>query len=128
VTARPIDEDRERVNSGYGIPRLGRLFETDFLDAQQIGSHEHLLYTVDVADRTDLHVTLSYLGPPLASTAESPLFADLDLIVVDPTGTVFRGNDITNRDALATNEEVIVLHATGRYGIHVTSNIFPIGM
>jgi hypothetical protein len=108
VTARPIDADRERVNSGYGIPQLARLFAVDFIDVQWIGSRQHISYALEVESETELHVVLSYLDPPLSAAAAYPLFADLDLVVVAPSGVMSRGNDVPGGDAFATNEKVIV--------------------
>jgi hypothetical protein len=85
------------------------------------------VFDLVLASITELHVVMSYLDPPLDSSAKYVFFADLDLTVVTPSGTILRGNGVAGADAFATNEKVVVQGAAaGTYKVHVTASKFPI--
>jgi subtilisin family serine protease len=128
ATARPLGTI-PRVDSGYGFPRLTRLEYLGFFDACQIESGQHLRFTFTVPPASandEIHVVLSYLDPPLMQPIY-PLFADLDLTVLTPSGLKAYGNELNSYDSFTTNEKVVLsAHESGSYSIHITASVFPI--
>jgi hypothetical protein len=74
----------------------------------------------------ELHVTLAYLDPPRDGSAKYVLFADLDLVVVGPNGSIAYGNEVQDGDAFATNEKAVIDDGPGEYIVSVIANTFPI--
>jgi subtilisin family serine protease len=129
VAANAAHSVTTEIAGGYGIPVLSEVLGFSdlglaFVNHENIGSHEHHLYSVSVTTGgKPLSVTLSYLDPPLAAESSDPLFADLDLLVVAPTGRLFLGNG--REDSFATTEKVVISGAAvGIYSIHVISSVF----
>lgn len=95
-----------------------------------INSGEHYFFNLFVKNsKSTLSVTLSYLDPPLPVSSSMPLFADLDLVVISPSGKVYKGNGFENNldeDQFATTEKVIINKAEkGNYTVHIISSRFP---
>lgn len=125
---------------GHGLLNLGKYigngFDTDnshLLVADNIkltdGGSRHLMATFSVADTTtEVKVTLSYLDAVLSPDSSAALAVDIDLVVVSPSGKVYRGNQREDgtEEHYSTNEGVIVPQAEvekGSYEIHVFSAI-----
>lgn len=98
-----------------------------------INSSQHQIFKITVQNSgSPLTVTLSYLDPPLPGSSNIPLFADLDLVVVTPSGKVHKGNGFENKldeDQFATTEKVIINKAEkGVFTIHILSSVYPMPM
>jgi hypothetical protein len=115
---------------GFGTPNLnnelgGKDFNSGFrvLNHIPILSDEHHLFFLKV-DKSLLHnfsVTMSYLDPPIDDNW--PLLAgDLDLVVEDPNGKLYYGNQNTEGDQFNTNEKIILGQGeviNGVYKVHI---------
>jgi hypothetical protein len=119
------------VEIGYGSPNLSALLlfhgvGLRIVPALMIHSATHHVFNVSITSKNeDLVVTMSYADPPLSVLSATPLYADLDLIVIDPTGASFFGNG--QQDSLSTTEKVIVPRTSirsGKYEIHVIASDF----
>ncbi|MFK7960273.1 MAG: S8 family serine peptidase [Phycisphaerales bacterium] len=116
--------DITRVRQGWGLPDLERIWnararmlvvdENDVLPELSVRSTE-----IEVAPgQSDLRVTLAWRDPPGVSSAAIHRVNDLDLRVVAPNGTVYRGNhglmsdvwSVANgpRDSINTVENVFL--------------------
>jgi hypothetical protein len=74
---------------------------------------------------TPLVVSMSYVDPPLHIENKRPIYADLNLIMVDPTGWVWFGNDW--EDHLSNSEKVMVGDViVGDYELSVISPEYPL--
>lgn len=87
-----------------------------------------------VTDRTEaLKVTLVWTDPPFTAAPPPPqaqprLINDLDLIVIDPSGTTLPGNGVVGGDRLNNVEEVIIeLPQLGEYRIQIRGQNVPQG-
>jgi subtilisin family serine protease len=119
-------EKTHNLDGGYGIPNLSALLEYQGYGVRiapdrrmESGGHHMFRLTVDNR-KCDLVVSMAYVDAPLAPRNVNPLYADLDLIVVDPTGRVFFGNE--RQDEFSTIEKVIVDKGElveGVYVIHI---------
>lgn len=95
-----------------------------------IGQNGHKVSSIKVtSNKKKLQITLSYLDNILSAESPILLVHDLDLVVVSPTGKVFKGDHIETGDSqhLSTNEKVIVNEdeiELGEYEIHVYSGNF----
>jgi hypothetical protein len=114
---------------GFGLPVLEEglgLREHNLLiaDNQTIRSQGHQIGQITVIQKSRVSISLTYLDPPLAADAISPLFADLDLMLIDTYGAVWLGNG--REDSFATTEKVVIANAEpGTYSIHVIASEFP---
>ena len=121
----------EPVSTGYGMTILERALGfqglgVKFANNCSIGSKQHHVFTVKVDKHgSPLTVTMSYLDPAVPATSILPLFADLDLVVVTPSGQLHYGNGF--EDSFATTEKVTIdSAAAGTYRIHVFSSEFSL--
>lgn len=119
-----------RIHLEEGMPLEGEgdlvLFVADALDTS-IGedTFDEYLFDVDADAGLDLRATLSWIDYPATATSSIQLVHDLDLVVVSPSGAVYRmwGSDLT--DDRNVNERVIVDAddvETGTWTVLVYSN------
>ena len=133
-SASPFDSDNYGPNimTGFGSPNLS----SSLLQPLRIVKNNSILanskhrYEINLNQNNDsLRVTMGYIDPPLSLSSAVPLFADLDLLVVSPSGRVFIGNERPNNQTEMANtiERVIVRKEqieVGKYVILVLSNNF----
>lgn len=129
---------------GYGTPGKqqgwGRVNLVDSLQSKeyQFDQETSLLtgqtktYTFSVAENLiPLRITLVWTDYPAAIAAEKTLVNDLDLTVIGPDGTEYRGNDFANRveyDRVNNVENVwISTPQTGNYTVMVNGYNVPQG-
>lgn len=134
------EETYPNCAEGHGLLNLGKYigngFDNDnshFLIGDRLklteGGSSHLMSSFDVSGKeTDLRVTLSYLDGALSADSSAALAIDIDLVVVSPSGKVYRGNmrEDNTEEHYSTNEKVIVKKddvEKGTYEIHVFSVI-----
>jgi hypothetical protein len=97
-----------------------------------IGQSQHLVTTfAALGNHEQLRVTISSLDQSASSDSWIPLLADLDLIVISPSGRLFRGNHYLSQseEHFSTTERIIINQSEieieiGIYQIHVISNNF----
>ncbi|WP_157109723.1 S8 family serine peptidase [Thermanaeromonas toyohensis] len=92
-----------------------------------LASGETASYEWEVKDtRFPLKVTLAWTDPPALSGASPALVNDLDLVVLGPDGTEYRGNDFSGKgikDNLNNVEQVYIKNPLpGRYLIQVKAS------
>ncbi|CAM9635784.1 unnamed protein product [Ectocarpus sp. 4 AP-2014] len=119
-----------RIHLEEGMPLEGEgdlaLFVADALDTSIAeDTVQEYLFDVDADAGLELRATLSWIDYPATSTSAIQLVNDLDLVVVSPTGIVYRmwGSDVT--DNRNVNERVIVDAddvETGTWTVLVYSN------
>ncbi|CAB1107200.1 unnamed protein product [Ectocarpus sp. CCAP 1310/34] len=119
-----------RIHLEQGMPLEGEgdlaLFVADALDTSIAeDTVQEYLFDVDADAGLELRATLSWIDYPATSTSAMQLVNDLDLVVVSPSGTVYRmwGSDVT--DNRNVNERVIVDAddvETGTWTVLVYSN------
>lgn len=91
------------VTEGWGMARLNntlffpgsprRLRAWDVRNAGGVATGEFQAFTIEVASSTEpLKVTLAWSEPPGTAGAANPVVNDLDLTVIAPDSTAFRGN------------------------------------
>jgi hypothetical protein len=129
ASATPLDGGAgPSPESGFGIPALAKALPVDgefglrVADARLIGPTERHAYA--------LRVVLAYADRGLSPEHEMPLWADLDLVVVAPSGRVFTGNALPGNETEQFNtlERVIVdAVESGVYKLIVLSSAFPVG-
>jgi subtilisin family serine protease len=118
---------------GFGVPDLSSVLPTNGsfrlrVSDTSIGPLIRHKYLVKVtANSSPLKVVMSYIDPALSEDHEMPLFADLDLHVLSPSGRLFVGNNITGQetDQFNTNERIVIPPADvelGLWHIYVTSS------
>jgi hypothetical protein len=122
--------------TGFGVPKLSNVipaygeFGFRVADDRMIGEHQRHSYRFLMnGTHHPLRVTLAYLDPPLNANHDMPLFADLDLFVISPTGRVFIGNGLARNDTEQFNTiERIVIPGdsveSGNYSVFVFSSYF----
>jgi subtilisin family serine protease len=134
MAADPLTPGDKTINaeSGFGQVNLGKylpfsgdrfcLLIGDFISIWP-GGHVVALFSV-INKSHEVRVAIAYIDDPGDSDSLFPLVCDLDLIIVSPTGRVFRGNrrpDDTE-ERFSTNERVIIDPAElelGTYEVHV---------
>jgi hypothetical protein len=120
--------DGQRTYTGYGIPTLRNWMEIDhtLIDEVYIESAEVQVLEFELTETKDLKIVMCYLDPDMPLENAWPFFADLNLAVVAPDGTVHRGNGMI--DQFTTIEAVLLpAAATGTYKVIVSSSEFPTG-
>lgn len=141
----PFDSSKNEpdTTSGFGIPRLTNTFPVNddkknllFMDRLIIDQDQQYKFTFSVKQRGyRLCITMSYLDPPADAFEEEekdnfPLFADLDLVVITPSGNLILGNQYESfkPEHFSTNERVLLDKAeAGQYTCYVKSaKEFPI--
>jgi hypothetical protein len=114
-----------QVNLGRYLPKPGDPFVLIVNNSVVIPQGGHLVTQVNVTNTTaPLRITIAYIDQPGSPDSFLPLLTDLDLVVVSPTGKVFRGNHHPNNteEHYSTTERVIVDDVEiGEYLIHVLS-------
>jgi hypothetical protein len=116
------------TDTGFGVPNLQTFVETPFrfVDRQTVAENQHWRYDIALTNVQNFKATLVWNDPPLDVDALFGIFADLDLIVVGPDGTVYYGNGLP--DAFATVEQVAIPNApVGVYSVHVVTREWAIG-
>ena len=130
---------------GHGVVDLSTLLpiENDFglkitypYDDQNrpfIGENGHKVTSLAVQKKNNknkkLQVTLSYLDEVLNMHSPILLNHDIDLVVISPSGRIFKGDSIKTGDSqhFSTNEKVIINEdevEEGDYEIHIYSGTF----
>jgi hypothetical protein len=120
-----------KTDAGFGIPNLTTILTYTgeglrLVSEVPMPSKSHHKYVLRVTSkRTPLIVSMSYVDPPLHLENKRPIYADLNLIVVDPTGRVWFGNGA--EDPLSNSEKVLVRDVVvGDYDLHVISAEYPL--
>jgi subtilisin family serine protease len=137
TTADPLEAGDKTVNciSGFGQINLGKhlpFLEDSFRlhvgDRIVIGEPPHLVAAFVVFNLSEeVRVTIAYLDAVASPDSFFPLVCDLDLIIVSPSGTVFRGNRRTDNteEHFSTIERVIIDPSEleiGDYEVHVIAS------
>ncbi|EAY11394.1 Clan SB, family S8, subtilisin-like serine peptidase [Trichomonas vaginalis G3] len=134
AAAYPIGSITPNFNAGFGIPVLSNVINPEnpdikmlFVDYMNVSSSEHYKTTIKVTKEGRLSIAMSYLDATLENYV-APLFADLDLFVIDPDGYVIVGNQFnSSATEQFSNTERVLIHAKpGNYEIHITSNEYTI--
>ncbi|KAH0792193.1 Clan SB, family S8, subtilisin-like serine peptidase [Histomonas meleagridis] len=113
-TVIPLPED-----IGFGL-RVSKLLN--------ITGKKHYTSKINVLDRRfSLRVVISYLDTSLSVDSLIPIYYDIDLVVVSPSGQIFYGNHHDNNieEHFSTNERVTIWKneiEEGEYTIHLFSN------
>ena len=102
--------------TGYGVPDAGDGLGLKgkgirIVNGVEISANSKHRYLIRVNNESlDLSVTLSYIDVPLyVEDTVQPLYADLDLFVISPSGRVYTGNGLDNHtNEFSTNERVFV--------------------
>ncbi len=135
------------VTEGWGMARLNntlffpgsprRLRAWQVRNADGLATGEFQAFTVEVASATEpLKVTLAWSDAPGTSGAANPVVNNLDLTVVAPNSTTFRGNVFAGGqssaggvpDALNNVEQVLVsAPAVGLWTIRVGATAVNVG-
>ena len=115
--ARYSNDPSPNFFTGYGIPDAGDSIGLKgkglrIVNAVNISANTKHRYRISI-DRndTDLSITVSYIDVALyALDTYQPLYADLDLFVVSPSGKLFVGNGLSNNETneFSTNERVLI--------------------
>jgi len=90
-----------------GDARKTRLWDVPTSNGLSTGDLD--VYTVKVNTGTTLKVTLVWTDPPAVPYGSASLVNNLDLEVVGPTGTIYRGNSFT--DGAGTNDKFSTANA-----------------
>ncbi|OHS94380.1 hypothetical protein TRFO_39445 [Tritrichomonas foetus] len=118
-----VFDDEDRIKSfGLRIPKELIIFD---------GNRTELLTTIKLPPisseidqkRKPLTVTLAFIDPPTSKENQIPIFADLDLFIVSPSGKVTHGNQLPNdhEESHSTIERITVTEPeVGDYEIHIT--------
>lgn len=87
-------------------------------------------YNVDVATGTTLSIVLDWTDPPGLLGAAVPLVNNLNLVVIGPTGTIYRGNQFTQpagctgSNVAETCHKVSTANAAGSDAINTTEMVY----
>ncbi|MBM4248634.1 MAG: hypothetical protein FJ149_04240 [Euryarchaeota archaeon] len=130
------DQGWGRINVTRSVvPGPGReLFTVDQTVDLATGNAESLLFNVSAA--SELKVTLVWTDAPGTPAAPVALVNDLDLVVTDPDGNVYRGNNFVNGQSVPggsadgrNNVEGLLLRTPrpGRYFVNVSAGSVPVG-
>jgi hypothetical protein len=126
--------------SGFGVPNLNNVivldddFQTPSINesgirfsSAEIESDNHHVYAIRLGRelKRDLRATLTWSDPP---TSELVTFADLDLVIEEPDGSLHFANGGAE-ESYSTAEKIVLPItnlSTGEYRIHVHANSFPL--
>ncbi|OHT16639.1 Clan SB, family S8 [Tritrichomonas foetus] len=120
------------IETGFGIPNMSTtlLESLRIIKEEKIKSREKHKYIISIT-QTDapLRITMAYLDPPVSELSLFALFADLDLIVISPSGKVYTGNQRPENQQEMTNTiERVIVHKeqveTGEYSILISCSEF----
>lgn len=136
------------TRAGWGRVNLTKLYETQdyrtfFYDQEtplRVGGKEsqRYIFAMDPGERT-FRFTLVWTDYPGSTAASKALVSDLDLVITDPNGNVFRGNNFdsrgyseagedTSNDTVNNVEKVVIPQAKeGFYSVQVFARNTPNG-
>lgn len=116
-------------NSLYFTGDLSKLYVEDVRNADGLSTGQQAQYTFTVnSSAVPLRVTLVFTEPAAAVNASNPTINNLDLEVVDPAGTLYRGNVFSGGQSSAggsadTKNTVEQVHRTspltGQYTVRI---------
>ena len=127
------DEGIFSYASGFGIPNLGRGLGYEegigvrFIDDVTVSANDHIQYSLMTERVANLSVTMNYMDVSTDIFNYHFLYADLDLVVEDPDGNVYNGNQLINNkpEEFTPVERIFIKDAPiGRYLIHVYSSSY----
>jgi uncharacterized membrane protein len=110
-----------------------RIYTVDQTASLSTGDTESLLF--NVSSSAELKVSLVWTDRPGSPSAAYALVNDLDLVVTDPDGNVYRGNNFVNGQSVPggasdrrNNVEGFLLRSPrpGRYYMNVTGDSVPV--
>lgn len=133
--ARALPDSNEKTPStstGYGSPTLDNLLAGIYglrvADKQTIYPQKRVAYQIKTnSTKAPLVITMAYLDNAFDFSVKRSLTADLDLVVVSPSGKHYRGNG--KADQLNTNERVYISEnevEEGVYKINILANNFTV--
>lgn len=113
--------------SGFGMIRLENSmafndssFKLLVANNQMIKHGTEMVASIELVSPGTLVVVMTYSDPPVSSKSYMPLYADLDLIVVTPTG-----ESIYNNECRQTTERIVIENAQpGRYLVRITYHVY----
>lgn len=133
-SAKPFQSPKygPNIETGFGAPNLSASLMSPLriVKKQGILANSKHRYELNLIAKNDsLRVTMAYIDPPLSLSSPVPLFADLDLVVISPSGKTYVGNQLEDGQTEMANtiERVIVDSEkveVGKYVILVMSNNF----
>lgn len=122
-----------RVNLGYALPLGPYIYQLSgfdlFVDTSRVESYTEMVYEVHVLESiVPLRATLCWYDPPNQEFVARVLLHDLDLVLVDPSGAIFFGNQVHGgahrRDELNANEQVTISAPTvGKWLVKVQGKL-----
>ncbi|OHT08238.1 Clan SB, family S8 [Tritrichomonas foetus] len=120
------------ILTGFGIPNMSTLFlkPLRIIPNGNLKPNEKHVYPLNIQHKNEsIRVTMGYLDPPLSGLSITPLYADLDLHIVSPSGKLYTGNGYSNNrtEMMNTIERIIIPVnevETGQYKIIVTANSY----
>ena len=119
-------------NAMYFQGDAQNLMVWDILHESGLNTGETRQHFIDVETNTvPLKVTLVWAEPPAAVNATTASINDLNLVVTDPTGIIYQGNDFTNSQSTANgalidsvnNVEMVQVNTPnpGRYIVQINA-------
>lgn len=135
----PKDQKTPETMLGHGVVDLSSVLPLENEFGVQIPHQDnvpfvleegHVAAKIEVKSKNvDLQITMSYLDVMLEQSSPIPLTRDLDLVVVSPSGKMFKGDHQEDGDTqhFSTNEKVILRKdevEVGTYTVHVYGNKF----
>ncbi len=131
-----IPDPRPNSIEGWGRPDL---YDSLYFygDGKKLLVYDDTSYTLSTGDEKDfyiyvnsssypLKITLCWIDPPASLSSSQALVNDLDLEVVDPSGTTYYPNNSTSADRVNNVETVDILTpSTGMYTIKVKGYNVP---
>ena len=134
-TAIALEEKYEVPNfkTGFGVPKLDEaiIFANTsskgyrFINNIDVSSNKHYTAYINIKEQGEIRVSMAFTDTPLDEESIIPLSADIDLIVVSPTGRIFYGN---GKEETHSTIERVVIHKeeseAGKYEIHLYASTF----
>lgn len=132
----PMNSKTPDVLYGHGVVDLSTVlplaheFGVQITRLASISENDHQVASLFVNSRNSkVQITMSYLDPMMDMYTPLLLTHDLDLIVVSPSGKIYKGDHIELNDTqhLSTNEKVIIDPEEieiGEYKIHILTGSF----
>lgn len=120
------------IKSGFGIPNISSILLEPLrivknMSITKNSKHKYVIRTTSKSQ--SLRITIAYLDLPLDDTSVLPMYADLDLIVISPSGVQYTGNQKLNGQTEVSNtiERVIINQSQieiGEYVVLIMSSNF----